>query len=684
MRKNLEKRLIWVVATTLSLNGAPFMPAAQAQLSPATTDSNNQMMEKPASETVEYAQGAENKPSSVPGTTLYRDYPGDEGALNTATEDEPSELPMKTLKQLKADTVVEETKEPAAESSPEKPAESEDKVKRLIEAGFEKTFGDVEVEILEKKIEIAGGMTPEMMESGGVPRNEEPVVPFLVTFADGRVQKGEAQPIVVGPGGEISIAGVHMFNGPADEDYPGSNRDGDINNEDREIFKNELGIVPHPTTPGPNSNPDGEINNEDREILKNELGIIPNPMPPAETGEKPAEPQSPFSIDNFPAGPMTPYTTPGTGNIQSSPDYTPLVVPSDESLIVPEDDSLYSSKKDISRDRAQEKSFAALPESEPIENVPQDNGMMTLEEARKRKDGTIKDIDPKNPSQSPCGGGTQIQSPGGVGPTAWFCPGSNAPESTGPATADFTPVEETVMSTETIPEPLKPETAIETADESKPLLNQDGSVWAKPVVFKNPSVEVAADEPSLEIRSLTPSLNQKEEEVVRITLNTPVVASFVRAVQSFQREYKPRSDTLSELRTEIKAAYRDLKAIVSEEAEKRIEEAKAEAENKVQDVRAAFDNQKESARNSALPERNEGRAAGQSKKEKREALRESIVLIKRKADARIAEFSNLYQSADKQIKEYKQAYTAGTPFPAMAAPQNSTVFTAENGESLLG
>ncbi len=632
MRKNLEKRLIWVVATTLSLNGAPFMPAAQAQLSPATTDSNNQMMEKPASETVEYAQASENKPSSVPGTTLYRDYPGDEGALDTATEDQPSELPMKTLKQLKADTVAEETKEPAAESSSEKPAESADKVKRLIEAGFEKTFGDVEVEILEKKIEIAEGMTPEMMASGGVPRNEEPVVPFLVTFADGRVQKGEAQPIVVGPGGEISIAGVHMFNGPADEGY----------------------------------------------------------IAPASTGEKQAEPQPPFSLNDLPAGPMTPYITPSAGNVQSDPDYTPLIVPSSESPIVPEDDSLYSSKQDINRDLAPEKSFAALPEREPIENVPQDNGMMTLEEAMKRKgagEGTIKDIDPRNPSKSPCDGdGEQVASPGGVGPTAWFCFGVQAPESSGPATADFTPAEEIVMSTETIPEPLKLETVIDAASDSKPLLNQDGSVWAKPVVFKNSSPEVTVDEPSLEIRNLTPSANQKEEEVVRMTLNTPVVASFVRAVQSFQREreYKPRSTTLSELRAEIKAAYRDVKAIVAENAEKSIEEAKIEAENKIQGVRVAFDNRKEDVRSSSLQERNDGRSAGQSKKEIKSALKERIVLIREKADAWVAEFSGVYQSADKLIKEYKQAYTAGTPFPAMAAFQNNTVFAAENSDSLLG
>jgi|GEM_PF-3790196 len=501
-------------------------------------------------------------------------------------------------------------------------------------------FSDEESKALVKGLVISAALVLH----GNLVEGRDPLYKAKLVAISG----GKPLPLVPASG-DINGDGIVDFKDEADT-ARGKNQNEYINNGDDEAYATQ------------DSNRDGIIDMKDSSYpLKNEASF------------------------EYPVGPASPYV-----NTQASdPDYTPIVVLPEERPIESGEDSILPvapPKNDSEKAQAAEASFAALalPESDPVDNVPQDNGMMTLEEAMKRKgagEGTIIDIDPRNPSQSPCGGGTQIKSPGGEGPTAWFCPGSPAPESEGPAAEEFTPVEEVVMSNE---ESLKPQTVIETASDSKPLLNQDGSVWAKPVVFKNPSAEVTAEEPSLEIRSLTPSLNQKEEEVVRRTLNTPVVASFVRAVRNFQQDYKPRSSTLSELRTEIKAAFGDVKAIVNEDAEKRIEAAKAEAENKIQDARAAFDTRKESVRNSSLSEKNNSRSAGQSKKEIKNALKETIVLIRKKADTRIAEFSDLYQSADKLIKEYRQAYAAGTPFPAMSAFQNNTVFAAENSDSLLG
>lgn len=662
MKSKIEKNLRWLVAASLTLGTMPSSPNALAQIYPVSkpeTDEAARTM--PAEEAAASSKSADK--AQFPSGSLAAD-----SALKMPTSDSEEREES-------------DSNQPVTEANAQTQEHSDrEKIRETIAAGLKKHLRtDVLVNL--KSREIPEGLTDEMMARGGATVGNDKIQ-FDYLTAEGEIGTGNA-PLLRNADGSITIKGVNLEPGrpetPSDTERPVS---GDPAGS-REIAINGVDLADDKDAAYQSS---GEPNGDGMKIPSDTRSIDPISMDPAYTEEKPLVTQSPFSLNDLPAGPMTPYTMPAAAIEEQDPDYTPIIESPEESPLGSGENAALSDTTDKTvRPQAAEETFAALamPESEPLENVlPQNNGMMSYEEAKKRVgsgEGTIIDIDPKNPSQSPCGGGTQIQSPGGVGPTAWFCPGSNASESSGPVTSDFKPVEETVISTE----PLKPETAIETVSDSKPLLNHDGSVWAKPVVFKNTSVEVMADEPSLEIRSLTPSMN-REEEAVRMTLSTPVVASFVRAVQSFQQEYKPRSATLSELRIEMKSAYRDVKAIVSEEAQKRIEEAEAEAENKLQDVRAAFDTRKGNARNNALPERNDGRSAGMVKKEIKNALKERIVLIKEKADARVAEFSALYQSADSLIKEYRKAYAAGTPLPLMTAFENNTVFAADNNDSLLG
>lgn len=360
-----------------------------------------------------------------------------------------------------------------------------------------------------------------------------------------------------------------------------------------------------------------------------------------------------------------------------------------------------------SPDTVPEADALPAPESRPFP----ESSILSYEDAKERAaqgEGTIVDIDPKNPSQSPCEGGQGIESPGASGITAWFCPNSSASTGSGlkSLTAGMTPdpaaVPDTTVSgtnsTDLDDAPIVEPKIESTPVESTPvILNSDGTIWAKQAeieIKEEPvSAVTAANLEDFKITAPAPIVSEKA--IVRVVIEKdPSVAAFQKGIQAFQPKFRLMAPAFSELRQTAASALGDALAILKEKAAHEIAAEKRQAEIKIEAIAAGKQETRASsyaADPSAVRIKNEDiRAAAkrdlrEEKDQVKQTLKSRIHEIEASNRLEISNLKQLHAAASTAIEQYSKAYKAGTffsVFPALGNP----ILTSNAGEddSLLG
>ncbi len=403
-------------------------------------------------------------------------------------------------------------------------------------------------------------------------------------------------------------------------------------------------------------------------------------------------------------------------------------------------------KDSTTPDSAEIAAFKALaaPEGDVHSPAPE-NPVFSYEDAKSKAangEGTIVDLDPKHPSESPCAEGVAIQSPGASGTTAWFCPNdasSNSGNGISATVADDNLFNTTSQPTEEnsgrpLREPTEEELANTDAKESahedstntdhpvikstdpnkdgelddkdrgnlprvlevripepksEATMNQESKEWAV-VKLKMPE-EPSSDEglkpvdPQTFMIKAVSSPNQKPgAAIASAALQTPEVQRFFTAVMDIQPRFVPMisAESLKDLGQKLKGIGREAAAVLRSNAEGKIEAIKSEVRDK--EIALKTDT-------TANNPDNGSRVSAVIPVFKREAEKQSPVIaaVRRDAEVQIKMIREENQNKIAEIKKLAEAAVAAVKnfkmnAPLAAAPVVTTQTPASFAPTLTG